>query len=169
MDSSLRNEDASITSAIFIHWMMFASVFVYGGIAYTVYTMLKDAPADDSLFRLMVIVMSVMSVLVFASVLFFRTYWLSPESFANLDESDQAEGQYVTAMIIQSGLIESIAIYGLVLSILFQSFWIYVPYAAISLSLFVVFRPSRQDFDRRLERAGMESPQEAPHDTEPRP
>jgi hypothetical protein len=164
--NALENEDASITSAILIHWMLFASVFIYGGLAYALSTIMDEAPADASLFTVMVIVMSGVSLLVFASVLFFRKYWISPQSLADHDDLDEAESQYVTAMIVQGGLMESIAIYGLVLCILFLSFLIFLPFGVVSLFLFVMFRPSEDDFRKRLERAGWNPSQAAAQNTE---
>lgn len=167
MVNAEKNTQRSITTVLLIHWVLFASIFIYGGLAFAIPTLLDDPITDPTLFRALLITMSVVSLSVIAFVFYVRTSWLSPESLTDVDENEHPEEQYMTAMIVQGALLESIAVYGLMLSMVFSWFWIYVPFALVPIGLMIAYRPSKRDFEQRLERAGWNPAQETPNDPEP--
>ncbi len=149
--------DVDLTTSLLIHWALFAMIFVYGGLAFGVSPLIDKPITDPSTFRLIAAVIGLVSLLVLCSVYLFRSTLLSPESLTQCEAHQESEAQYATGVIIQGALLESVAIYGLLLSMLSSSPMYFVPFALISLFLMIVIRPSRQDFEHRLELGGWTS------------
>ena len=157
MNQSESSEINPISLSVLIHWMEFASVFFCGVIAFVLSVTMEELLVSWSTFRILFISASFICLSIIVFIVLFRSYWFSPYSLKNPDNTDEPDDMYLKGSLIQGGAIEIIAVLGFVLSVLYMTFVVFLPFAGTALFLFFLFRPSKNDFQRRLGRSGTSS------------
>jgi len=143
---------SSIRTIQIIYWGLFSVLFVYAGVAFFL-TDVVESGMDAGTERIMFLVMILVSVGAVVGAFVFRTVRLKPEHIARGEtELKDTLQNYQAIYIVQGGLFDAIAIYGLLMTILTGQFW-YVPgFAVPAALLFLLVPPSRNDFERRREK-----------------
>ncbi len=139
-----------------IYWTLFASIFVYGILGWFVTVTTGAIMKSPFLQNTMSLGLAGVSVLVLITMLVIRAYWLAPSAL--MDQSDELETalrNYQSVYIIQGSLLDSIAIYGLMVAMFTGNFYFYPGFAAVAIFFFLLLPPSRNDFETRLQKRGL--------------
>lgn len=126
---------------------MLVSMAAYGGGALL---MAQKGPPQWEQYSVFVYVLGAIAVTEpLVIVLLRRMLFFTPLEAGEFEDEDDVIGAYWTTSIVTWALAESIAIYGLVVTVLTRLVELFFPFAAIGVGLLVVFR---YDIDSQLER-----------------